>query len=855
MFARNVRFFSFAYRLALVALLALAAGCGRKGGEGKRPGNLLAGLKPTVATGVASPERITDGVVAANGDRFDSPLASRLHDKEATLVYDLGASRPIASVWLQGDNDDSYTVEVSEDDKDYKRGWTAPPANDQGLQERFTTELNLTGRYLRVRAKNGDGNYSLSEVQAFAEPPEDLPKAQRARTGRRGADLRSRVLIFGVSLLVFVFAALRRAPAWWTVATAGLPLLAGALLALTVAEAWPIHQPDVALIRGVIATVAALAVAREVFAPKGLEAHRGAILATLAITGVLGVSSFYNLWQPQFFNKKSNRHEFAHILDLRQYHATAKYFPEIGYRGIYAADVAAYLEDTRGATIEGIGSKPMRNLDTHRDSTVSAQRQKIEAIKQRFSPERWEAYKRDQRYLREAMGVPAYFEYMLDFGGNATPVWIAIAYGIFNAFEASDTSFLLTGSLDLVMLLVALVAIGKTFGPRTALLCATIFGANDFIMYGSNWAGATLRHDWMAYLAFGACALRRQRWALGGFFLALATLIRAFPGLALIALGLPVLWDAVETYADRRVWPKPAELLARHRGLVRAVAAGAVTVVAAVALTSLVFGASAWSDWYKKVAQLQADPHANHISLRSLIAGWGNNQSQLLSARLPVFIAAAAFFVAMVALGGRKKRPEQLAMLGLLLMPVFFYPANYYIHLVWLLPMLVIERHEATRDGSPPLAPREGWVWMTLLLMCAAQFFTTSIADVGIHFYLAGVCLFSAIIVILVAYVYGDGPELVGLTLRLAGHPGVATAAALRADEHDENENDDENDSDDGEDDSDDSDDDGGDGADERAEPSAASGRGKGAKAPDSGPGAPKAARPADPADDASRKG
>src|SRR6185436_2329200 len=93
--------------------------------------------------------------------------------------------------------------------------------------------------------------------------------------------------------------------------------------------------------------------------------------------------------------------------------------------------------------------------------------------------------------------------------------------------------------LDLLLLVGMFAAIGRCFGSRAMFVCMVIFGANDFIMFGTNWAGSTLRHDWLAYLGFAACALKRQRWALGGALLAFATMIRAFPVLALMAAALP----------------------------------------------------------------------------------------------------------------------------------------------------------------------------------------------------------------------------------------------------------------------------------------------------------------------------
>src|SRR5690606_22890561 len=149
---------------------------------------------------------------------------------------------------------------------------------------------------------------------------------------------------------------------------------------------------------------------------------------------------------------------------------------------------------------------------------------------------------RDARYFRDTMGEGDYLHYMLDFGGNATPVWIGMARLLFGTLDASTSSFLITGLLDPLLFLVTFLAIWRCFGFRTMAVVMVVFGANDFIMYGTNWGGATLRHDWLMYIGLGACALRRERWALGGFFLALSTMIRAFPILTLVAATFPALW-------------------------------------------------------------------------------------------------------------------------------------------------------------------------------------------------------------------------------------------------------------------------------------------------------------------------
>jgi hypothetical protein len=395
----------------------------------------------------------------------------------------------------------------------------------------------------------------------------------------------------------------------------------------------------------------------------------------------------------------------------------------------------------------------MRDLSTLQISTVDREREAIARVKARFSPARWEAYKRDARYFRDTMGSADWIVYMQDMGGNATPVWISIASLLFNAVPPSDRAFLVTGLFDLVLLLGAFAAIGRTFGVRTMFLCMVVFGANDFIMYGSNWAGATLRHDWLAYLALGACALRTRRWLLGGALLALSTMIRAFPALALMAAVLPSLWALGEqTWAERRL---PSLAVLRVQPAARVLAGAAVATVGVFLLSAVILPVAAWPEWLRKVSQLSADPHANHISLRSLIAGWQGNQGDVLRARLPLYLTAVLGYIALVVLAARGRRVDQAALLGLVLVPVLLYPANYYIHLVFLLPMLATERPAGAAPGAPPVTPRGAFLWLVLLGMCAAQYFTVMETDRGLHFYYASVLLFAALTALLVALVTG----------------------------------------------------------------------------------------------------
>ena len=91
---------------------------------------------------------------------------------------------------------------------------------------------------------------------------------------------------------------------------------------------------------------------------------------------------------------------------------------------------------------------------------------------------------------------------------------------------ASETTLTIAGLIDVVLFLGMAWAMWACFGLLPMLVAMTVFGATELYMFGTNWAGATLRHDWLALLAFAACALRRQRWLLAGALLGFGTMLR-----------------------------------------------------------------------------------------------------------------------------------------------------------------------------------------------------------------------------------------------------------------------------------------------------------------------------------------
>lgn len=744
--------------LALMALLGVAALVWPLAPEAKAEpsnGNLLEGKSPSRTNVRVRVGVLTDGKKGREGDGWKSRATTPFHDSRSFVEYDLGSEQPITAAWLQGDNNDAYQVSVSRDGEKWSTLWVGGPQRNGGLRTRFGVNLNGRGRYVRLSPESGDGFFGVTELQVFSTPPASFPPAvPEVKTGPIDLNLRNASTLFGLALMAPLFLLHRRSRLGWVVGAVLLGVIGVVQFADAFWNGLPVESREVSLIRGVLGAIAAMVVAREAFSPKRFPARREMVISTLAITGVLGVLAFYNMGQPQFYSRAKSEWTFAHYLDLRQYYTTAKYFRELGYRGIYEADVATYLEDfpERRASVANL---PMRDLHSLQMSTPTEQQQRIQAIKSKFTKERWEQLKEDERWFRDAMGTGHWLEMLCDFGGNATPVWMSIAHLLFVAVPPGNAGFTLLGLLDLFLLTGMFVCVWRSFGLRTMLLVMTVFGANDFIMYGTNWGGATLRHDWLAYIGFAACALRTERWALGGALLGLSAMIRVFPALALVGTAIPAALRVAEDVARTRKLPNVRELFAREKPTLLVIIGGAGAILGAFLFSIMVLPPDAWPDCLTKISQLSADPHPASIALRSLIAGADGNQGSVLRARMPLFVAASALYVALVAIAARRRRIDQAAVLGMILVPVLLYPANYYIHFVFLLPLLATER-KPTEEDPAPTSRLDAGIWLTLTGMCAVQYFTTLVPDLGLHFYLETVVLFAMLTLLLGIMVFEE---------------------------------------------------------------------------------------------------
>ncbi|MEW5739510.1 MAG: hypothetical protein AB1938_11320 [Myxococcota bacterium] len=696
-------------RLAMCALLLVAGVASAAGLLTDRPPSSVGGGAPPAPA-------FTDGQVQFDGAAWDAPGAVRI-PAGGYLQWDLGRVEPLSGFAIQADNNDEYVVSVSELGLAWLEVWRSGTVPTPGVQTRDVMGLSTRARYIRVTPQGGDGNYSVVEFEAFAN------EAQRGRSRllkpkwlpEHPLDV-AWTWAVAIAALTLLVAGKRSNPA--VVVTAGAVLVGGALAMFKLAVFDPPSADAARLnfMRAAVACLAAVAVGRSLLFRKRHPAHEGLAVVTLAATALLGVLCFLNLGRPQFHDAGERRPTFLHHYDMRTYFPIAKYFPELRFDGVYVASAAVVAEDRGG--LDAMGNVGFRDLRTHVPTNAKDARAHVEEVRARFSPERWDEFKKDMGYFRRAMGDGGFLGSMADHGGNATPVWFFGARVLFGFLPASDFALWVGVVADVLLLLLGFGMLWWAFGPRTALLAATIFGAMDFYMFGTNWFGAALRHDWLALWCMGLAALKKERFRLAGALFAWSALIRAFPALTFVTLAVPPAWDAVAALARRKFSLR--EWARTNRGVLQVALGAAVFGAVLFGLSVGMFGASAWSDWWRKVSMLNADGHLNNLAVKTYVVagGWGYRAVVVGS------LLAVAFAV-------RRAPLVEAAAFGVVLLPIVFNPANYYLHAVFLL--VVLGREVREEPLSTPIGGRLAWI--ALCLMCVASWLFTSLTpDLGVHF-------------------------------------------------------------------------------------------------------------------------
>jgi hypothetical protein len=687
---------------------------------------------PSDSSAVTRVERIANGERGFHGAPWNAPVAAFFNGPSAYVIYDLGQIEPIEAAYIQGDNNDEFIIEVSEDGKEYSALWTAPSVGGAGLQARYADKLGGRARFVRVRARGGDRWVSVSELQLFTATPSPWPPRVKVHF-QMTPSLWARValVLFGIlSIIAALFhrRGSRMSAVLWSLAGASALASIYAIVA-----AWPVDTPVIDSSRAIAASVACAAVLRLGLRPA--DAQPQVLTALLAAMAVLAVSTFYNFGHPQFFDVAKGKPSYVHTWDMRVYFPAVKYFEELGYDGVYLASVKAFADDELGGSLDEIADVRLRDLRDYEIRTVSELADEIQGVEDRFSEERWAELKQDMSYFWRAMGKQAYLDSLRDHGGNATPAWLLAAYTIYRSADATDSTFLWAALLDPLLLLVFFGVAWRTFGLRAALVCMVAYGATTVYQFGSNWGGSTLRNDWMVLIGLGVCALKTQRWFLSGVLLGWAAMIRAFPALALLFLAVPIAWRILDRVRQRGAdeW---AQNLRGLTPLLKAAAGVLLVVVALGAVSSATFGLDeSWGAWSRKIAMHANRPNVNHLGLTALISFepdnlwhvlrargqdpelWGPLTAQTMKERRWIIVLGMALYTALAVFACRRLRLSDAAVIGTMMIPIYFYPSNYYLHILFIWPLLLAAWPDGARTKEWSL------VAATVLAACAIQWF------------------------------------------------------------------------------------------------------------------------------------
>jgi hypothetical protein len=231
------------------------------------------------------------------------------------------------------------------------------------------------------------------------------------------------------------------------------------------------------------------------------------------------------------FHGTGSTRVYVHLHDVAHYYLGSKYFPELGYSGLYTGMLRAEAElyNDHFRSIEA------RDLETNALLHIRALLVRSDEVKNRFTAAQWSDFKEDVRYFREVLG-PQYGDVLRDHGFNPTPVWALIGGAFANLVPAgSARGILLLTLLDPLLLAGLFMAVWWAFGVDAFLLSLLYF----CIPFGASFGwtgGGFLRYVWLFTLVVGVCCLRQRRYLAAGVLLAASTSLRIFP--AFFAVGL-----------------------------------------------------------------------------------------------------------------------------------------------------------------------------------------------------------------------------------------------------------------------------------------------------------------------------
>jgi len=306
--------------------------------------------------------------------------------------------------------------------------------------------------------------------------------------------------------------------------------------------------------------------------------------------------------------------------NVYHYYVGSKYFPELGYRDLYAATLAAddawQSDSDAGSATDpkpSDGSSGFAFIDRTRDMqtyTVVTREAAVAGFDDTvLSDARFDELGRDTRWLRPRLARDTWRKVFLDWGYNPTPAWTVVGVPLSNAIDLGSAAFRLLVNLDLLLFAAMFAAVWWAFGLRSAVT-ATLW-VNLVHFNRGRLPGGFLQYDWLASAVLALCLYRKDRPVAAGLALSWGAMTRGFVGL----VALPIL-IRLAVAAVRKTGPLVARIDRRHWRFTVALAIAASVWFGASHLTGR--GSHTWLEWVDNIVV-----HAEAVQLDPMQVGVG----------------------------------------------------------------------------------------------------------------------------------------------------------------------------------------------------------------------------------------
>lgn len=517
--------------------------------------------------GWSYPERAADGRLGPIGGEAHSSVSAWTDTESASLEYVFPLTR-LGAILVEHEADDQVEVEVRDPSGSWRSlGVLGPKAGD-GLEVsagRFDEEVDG----LRLVARGGLPVH-IAEVAArrcgTPWPPdlalvEPRPDLERSASLRHLGGGRAAVGVLGAAAL---FAG---AAGSWGLAAGAMALCLGvaALLCTTLGLAF------------LVAAAGALVV----------RALRGPGLALCVLAA--SASAWTQFGAFRLHGGAVHTHELFH------YYLGSRYAEELGYTQLYPCVIAA-------AQLPGAEKSAL----TWRDLSTGELRNGLPGDVEAACPTRlgpaWTDFQQEVSVFWRTLTAGSRAAALKDHGYNPTPFWTLLGQTVGAGppvSEVADLNRVLW--VDPALLLISFGLIGVCFGWEAAAWVALLFSLGWPWRYG--FVGGAFGRFFSFFLVCAAlCFARRTRPGWAGVALGLATALRIFPAIFLLAPMVAALKDR----RPARAWLLGGTLL----GIVLAVAASAAAL-----------GAEAWLSFANRLLVHRSADSINTFALARFGAG------------------------------------------------------------------------------------------------------------------------------------------------------------------------------------------------------------------------------------------